>query len=108
MLPALSVTVKTPVLAPTCVGVNTTLIVQEALAANVCPQLLVSVKSLTPVEMPAMLSGASPGLDSVSDCAALDVPTDWPTKPRLAPDRMACACCAPWPLTRITCGLPEP
>jgi hypothetical protein len=66
--------VRVPVLVPLAVGVKVTLRVQEALAATLEPQVLVSEKSPL-VLMPLMLRVALPVLLRVTFCGLLLVPT---------------------------------
>jgi hypothetical protein len=76
---ALSVIVTAPVRPPAAVGVNVTLMVQEAPAASEVPQAFVCAKS--PVAtMPEIASGAVPVLESVTVWAAEVVPTSCPVK----------------------------
>jgi hypothetical protein len=66
-------------------GVNVTEIVQDAPAASVAPQVLVSAKSLgfvPPIVMPEMFSTALPVFDSVSGCALVVTPVA--TLPKLS------------------------
>lgn len=70
---ASSVMVSVPVSAPPSVGVKLTLIVQEALAATLLPQLLVWAKSPL-MAMLVMVSAAVPVLLSVIGLEGLDVP----------------------------------
>src|SRR5271169_1429408 len=70
----LSVMVRVPLSAPVAVGVNVTLIVQDALAATLLPQVLVWLK-LAPVPMLAMASALPPVLLRVTACDALGVAT---------------------------------
>ena len=92
--PALSVTVRVPVLVPPTEGVNVTLMVQLALAASVdglMGQLLVWAKSplLVPVTaMLAMVTDVVPVLESVTVWAALVVPTCWLANVREVGDRL--------------------
>ncbi len=75
---ALSVMLRVPVRVPEAVGVKVTLMLQLAPAATELPQVLVCVKSPLFVPVTAMLvrlSEALPVFESVTDCAALVVPT---------------------------------
>src|SRR5215472_658935 len=77
---ALSLTVRVPVRVPVALGVNVTLIVQDAPAATDVPQLFVCAKSPALVPVTArlvMLNAAFPVLLNVTGCAALVVPTIW-------------------------------
>src|SRR5260370_741630 len=71
---ALSVMFRVPVRVPEAVGVKVTLMLQLAPAATELPQVLVSAKSPL-AEMLVRLSEALPVFESVTDCAALVVPT---------------------------------
>jgi len=71
---ALSVMLTAPVRVPVAVGVNVTLMVQEAPAATELPQVFVSAKSPLAV-MLVMLNVPLPVLVSVEDWGALVVPT---------------------------------
>lgn len=78
MLPAplaSSVRVSVPVSEPLVVGVNVTLIVQDAFAARTLPQLLVCVKFAL-ATMLLRLTAADPVLLTVTACAALAAPTN--------------------------------
>ncbi len=89
---ALSVRVRAAVKDPLAAGVKVTLIVQLAPAATLAPQLLVCAKSLGLVPVMAilvMLKAALPVLFRVTDWAALEVPTAWLAKVRLAGERLA-------------------
>jgi hypothetical protein len=66
---------------PVAVGLNVTLMVQTPLATMPVPHVLVSAKSPL-VAMPAKVSVALPGLLTVTDWAALVLPTNWPVKVR--------------------------
>src|SRR4051812_36231436 len=77
-----SVTVNAPVRVPVCVGVKVTAMLQLAPAARLAGQELVCAKSpLVPILL--TLSAAPPLFVSVTDCAALVVPTVWPANVRL-------------------------
>src|SRR5437016_14500472 len=90
-LPAmLSVIVTAPVRMPVAVGVNVTLMVQLAPAATDVPQVLVCMKSPL-ATMLVTLSAAFPVLFSVTDCAALVVPTSWFANVRLVGERLTLA-----------------
>ena len=70
---ALSVTVMMPVREPVAMGTKATLIVQDAFAARLVPQVLVSEKS-PPAAMLEIARVALPGLLSVTLCGLLLVP----------------------------------
>src|SRR5258708_4233899 len=76
---ALSVMLRVPVRLPDAVGVNVTLMVQFAPAATELPQVLVWAKSPL-AATPVRFSEALPVFASVTDCAALVVPTVWLAK----------------------------
>ena len=71
---ALSAMLTAPVRVPVAVGVNVTLMVQEAPAATELPQVSVSAKSPL-AEMLVTLNVPLPVLLSVTDWAELVVPT---------------------------------
>ena len=74
---ALSLTESVAASVPAEVGSNVTEMVQDAPAASVLPQVLVLIKAalLVPVRlMPAIASGALPGLVSIAFCVADVVP----------------------------------
>jgi len=71
---ALSVTVSVPVREPLAVDVKVTLTVQLEFAATLAPQLLVCAKSPLACMLVTEME-APPGLDSVTGCEALVVPT---------------------------------
>lgn len=71
---ALSLTVTVPVLVPVAVGVNVTLIVQLPPANTELPQVVVSAKSPVAVIL-VMVKVSVPRFFSVTDCAALVVPS---------------------------------
>jgi hypothetical protein len=103
---ALSVTFKIALRAPVVVGLNVTLIVQLALAANELPQPSVSPKS--PGSVPASVTlviviGVVPTFFSVTVLAALLQPTVTEPKLRLLGVSSAVV---PVPLSRTCCGLP--
>ena len=66
--------VRVPVSAPGTLGTKVTLMVQEAPAARLLPQLLVWPKFVV-VPMPAMVSTPLPVLLRVTGCDGLVVPT---------------------------------
>ena len=76
MLLALLAMDNVPVRVPDAVGVKVTLTVQEALAAMLAPQLLLWAKSPL-VLTPEIEAAAEPVLVTVTDCAALVLPTFW-------------------------------
>jgi len=105
--PALSATDTVAAKLAADAGVNVTEIVQLAAAASVPPQVVVSAKSLglaPAIAMPAIVSAALPGLDSVIVCAAVVTPTVL-EKVRAVGDRTACAA-VPVPLSVAVCGEP--
>src|SRR5258708_19868731 len=105
---ALSVMLRVPVRLPDAVGVNVTLMVQFAPAATELPQVLVWAKSPL-AETPVRFSEALPVLESVTDCAALVVPTVWPAKASEEAERLTTGAeaAAPVPVRLTDCGLPE-
>jgi hypothetical protein len=105
---ALSVMLRVPVRVPDAVGVNVTLMVQLAPAATELPQVLVWAKSPL-AEMLVRLSEALPVLESVTDCAALVVPTVWLAKVSEEAERLTTGAeaAAPVPVRLTDCGLPE-
>jgi len=82
------VTVTEPVRDPVAVGVKVTLIVHDALAARLVPQLLVSEKSPLTV-MLEIARVAPPGLLSVTLCGLLLVPSICPENVNEVGDRLA-------------------
>src|SRR5260370_4537233 len=102
----LSVMLRVPVRLRDAVGVNVTLMVQFALAATELPQVLVWAKSPL-AETLVRFSEALPVLESVTDCAALVVPTVWLAKASEEVERLATAAEAPTPepQTLPNCGL---
>src|SRR5260370_710195 len=105
---ALSVMLRVPVRLPDAVGVNGTLMVQFAPAATELPQVLVWAKSPL-AETPVRFSEALPVLESVTDCAALVVPTVWLAKASEEAERLTTGAeaAAPVPVRLTDCGLPE-
>jgi hypothetical protein len=105
---ALSVMLRVPVRLPDAVGVNVTLMVQFAPAATELPQVLVWAKSPL-AETLVRFSEALPVLESVTDCAALVVPTIWPAKVSEEVERLTTGAeaAAPVPVRLNDCGLPE-
>src|SRR5260370_9051623 len=105
---ALSVMLRVPVRLPDAVGVNVTLMVQLAPAATELPQVLVWAKSPL-AETLVRFSEALPVLESVTDCAALVVPTVRLAKASEEAERLTTGAGAAAPLPgRITgCGLPD-
>ena len=105
---ALSVMLKLPVRVPDAVGVNETLMVQLAPAATELPQVLVWAKSPL-AETLVRFSEALPVLESVTDCAALVVPTVWLVKVSEEAERLTTGAeaAAPVPVRLTDCGLPE-
>ena len=85
---ALSVTVIDPVLETAAVGVNVTLIAQEAPPARLDPQPLVWEK-VPLAAMPEMARVAPPELVRVTVCAVLVVPTSCAGKFRDEGERLA-------------------
>lgn len=82
-----SVMVTVPVRAPAAAGVNVTLIVQVDEAFKVAGQLLVCPKSPW-TWMPVMVSAALPVFDTVTTCAALELPSSWLVKVSVAGVRL--------------------
>jgi hypothetical protein len=72
---ALSATCKVPVVAPVAVGVNTTLMVQVDLAANVVVQVVAETLNFPVVEITMLVSATACLLASVNFTAGLDTPT---------------------------------
>lgn len=104
-LPAVSVTQRDPVSAPTCSGVNVTLIVQLAPTPRLELQVFVSVKAW-PALMEIHIKVPVPVLVSVTVCAGLVVNIFWGAKVRVEGERLAMGvCCAPVPLRFRFCGL---
>src|SRR5260370_354279 len=87
MLYRSSVMFRVPVRVPEAVGVKVTLMLQLAPAATELPQVLVSAKSPL-AEMLVRLSEALPVFESVTDCAALVVPTVWLAKASEVAERL--------------------
>jgi hypothetical protein len=87
---ALSETVSVAVRLPGAVGVNVTLMVQLPPAASELPQVVVSGKSpgLGPVTARlAMLKARLPLFVRVTDCAGVEVPSNWLPKVRVVAER---------------------
>ena len=84
----MSVTVTEPVRDPVAVGVKVTLMVHDALAARLVPQVLVSEKSPLTV-MLEIARVALPGLLSVTLCGPLLVPDACPENVNEVGDRLA-------------------
>src|SRR5215470_6242597 len=106
--PALSEIVRFPVLAPTTVGVNVTLMVQFAPAASVAgsiPHVFVSAKSPeVPIEL--IVNVLVPLFVRVTVCAALVVVSNWPPNVRLVAESPTPGAEAePEPLRLTFCGL---
>jgi hypothetical protein len=107
---ALSATLTFAVRVPEAVGVNVTLMEQDAPAATDPPQVLVSEKS--PAFAPVMLTlvtvnVAVPLLVRVTTKGALDVPTVWLANARLAGVNTTLAA-MPVPVSGTVCGLVLP
>src|SRR5713226_4780622 len=105
---ALLVMLRVPLRLPDAVGVNVTLMVQFAPAVTELPQLLVWAKSPL-AETLVRFSEALPVLESVTDCAALVVPTGWLAKVSEEAERLTTGAeaAAPVPVRLTDCGLPE-
>ncbi len=105
---ALSVMLRVPVRVPDAVGVNVRLMVQLAPAATELPQVLVWAKSPL-AETLVRFSEALPVLESVTDCAALVVPTGWLANVSEEAERLTTGAeaAAPVPVKLTDCGLPE-
>ena len=104
---ALSVMVMAAVSGPALVGVKCPWTMQLAPAARLAPQLFAKTKEEASVPVTAMLamdSGAPPGLDIVTDCDALVVPTDCAAKERLMLDRDS-AGAVPVPVRLTICSV---
>jgi hypothetical protein len=76
---------STTVCVPPAVGENVTLTVQDAPAASELPQVLVCVYG-PETATGEMVAAALPGLETVTDCAALVEPTFWSPNDRLDGD----------------------
>ena len=77
LLPALSLTLRVPVLVPVAVGLNTTSMVHLPLPANVVVQVVEETAKSPVLEMTMLLSVAFRLLVNVNTLAALVVPTVW-------------------------------
>src|SRR5208282_1478582 len=89
-------------------GVNVTLIAQLAPAAIELPHVFVMEKSpaLAPVTaMLVMLRARVPLFVRVTDCAGVEVPSNWLPKVRVLAERPTPAA-APVPVRFTVCGLP--
>ena len=85
---ALSVIVTEAALVPVAVGVKVTAKVQEVWGARLAGQL-VTLKSEAGVgAMPLIERGAPPLFVTVTLCAVLLVPTNWPAKVKLIDDKL--------------------
>jgi hypothetical protein len=105
---ALSVIVTSPVLGPSAVGVNRTLMVQLEPAARVAPQVVVREKSLAlapVITMLEMVKTALPMFLTVTELAALVVPTRRLAKAIDVRERLT-AGATPVPVRATVCGLP--
>jgi hypothetical protein len=97
--------VKVPVSGPVAAGEKVTLMVQEALAATLLPQLLVSPK-LALVAMLVVRSELAPVLLRVTDCGPLAVPRLWLLNVRLGGETLATGFVAsPVPVKLNACEL---
>jgi len=113
-VPALSVTVRDPVRAPSAVGANVTLMTQFAPDAKVAglighavPPVLVSAKS-PEAAIELMVNAPVPVFVSVTIFAALVVVSNWPPKLRLVGASLTPGAVAdPVPLRFTICGLEE-
>jgi hypothetical protein len=97
--------VSDPVRFPVAVGVNVTRRVHDDPAARELAQLLVWVKS-PDIWAPLILTLELPGLDSVTDWAALELPTFVAEKTSDV-GLKATDAATPVPLKLMTCGAPE-
>lgn len=95
---------RSPVLVPPTVGVNVTLIVQEAPAASVPEQLLVCAKPPV-VEMAIPVTLAVPELVSVTACEALVVFSGWFEKVNVVGASVMAGWGTPVPVNKMICGL---
>lgn len=107
--PALSAKTISADSAPSKVGLNVTVTVQEALTARVLPQVVVSENeaTLAPERLtPEMVMVPVPELVRVTDCVAADAATVVEAKVRLLADRLATGVFAarPVPLSAAVCG----
>jgi len=102
---ALSVIVTAPVRVPIAVGVKVTVIVQFAPGATEAPQVVVFAKSPVAVIL-VMSSVPLPVFVSVTDCAALVVPTRTLPNLRLVVERPTTGA-RPVPVRLTDCGLPD-
>jgi hypothetical protein len=100
---ALSVTEIEPVRKPVAVGVKLTEIVHVPATATEVPQVLVWLKSPL-AAIVVIVKGAVPELVSVTDCAALVVPTAWLLKVKLVGETLT-AGAVPVPVNETVCGL---
>ena len=108
-VPALSAKTISADSAPSRVGLNVTVTVQEALTARVAPQVVVSEKEATfaPERLtPEMVMGPVPALVRVTAWVAADVATVVEAKVRLGTDRLATGVFAarPVPVSAAVCG----
>jgi hypothetical protein len=88
---ALSIKVIVPVAAPSAVGVNVTLIVQDALAATDVPQLFVSLNGLLAC-ICETCNASAPVLVSVMACGELVTLSDWFPNERLEREKLTDPC----------------
>ena len=105
LLLALSAKLRVPLRVPTALGEKVTDAVQLAPAASVLGgigQVDVTLKSVRLLVTPVMLSVADWLFVSVTVCAVLDVPNDWPANVRLV--GLAVAATIPTPV-KLTVGL---
>jgi hypothetical protein len=109
LLVASSVTVNVPLRVPVAVGAKVTLMMQLVPAATLVPQLFVCPKSplLVPVKAIFAMFNTTPlGLESVTACAVLVVPTFWPLNVRVVGERLGSA--VPVPVRLAVWGLLVP
>lgn len=102
-LRALSATFRAPVLAPVAVGLNTTLILQVALAARLVVHVVVETLKSPVVVMAIPVRAAACLLLSVNTVAGLDTPTFSAGNFLLTGVSVACA--TPVPDSATVCGL---
>jgi hypothetical protein len=100
---ALSATLNAPVLVPTAVGVNTTLMVQLDSALRLLVQVVVETLKSPVVDMLMPVSATACLLASVNTFAGLATPTG--SEVNVAATGVSLACTPPVPESATVCGL---
>lgn len=101
---ALSVIVMDPLRLPAAVGVKVTLIVHDAPAPTLLPQVLVEAKSPVAVT-PEIASAAPPVFFKVIISGELVDPRSWLPKVRFAGFKLTMGAALPVPVSETACGL---